>query len=329
MFAFSEQTGLEMRFAFFWIAVVTVAAAKKADWLLRYEEETKKFEVNQKALRSISALQPPITVISAIGDARVGKSTTLNFVRHIWGGTEKRDDTEIEEVFATGDTTQPVTKGIWISAYKRDGRNVVLLDGEGVNLGDDAVTDHLSIFTMLLSSGIGLFCSGNINNHILDFLYRLPRLHSEVFEKSKMEDGREKFGPLHVAIRGDLEPPERQTLADFVRNALFLSDGRTKGNYKKKEAIAKHFDWQNVSVSSIPGIPGGKLFKNISRARQNIPFWESMKAIVENFKNFPEKTTLRKVPIDVSTPSGLGSQDQRKFVVRIRRHLPKNRNLNL
>ena len=288
-----------MRFAFLYIAVVTAAAAERADWLLRYQKETKKFEVNQKALLSISALPPPITVISAIGDARVGKSTTLNFVRHIWE-TQERGKSEIEEVFATGDTTQPVTKGIWISAYKRDGKNVVLLDVEGVNLGDDAVTDHLSIFTTLLSSGIGLFCSGNINNHILDFLYRLPRLHSEVFEKHEVADGREKFGPLHVAIRGALEPPEGQTLAEFVRNAIFLPTGEHEGNDKKRETINTHFDWRDVSVSSIPEIPGGKLFKDISRAKENKAFWKSMKTIVDNFENFPEKTTLRKVPIDGS-----------------------------
>lgn len=70
-------------------------------------------------------------VISAIGEARVGKSTTLNFVRHILN-CDGKHEAEIEEVFETGDSLKPVTYGIWMSVCEKE--SIVLLDVEGTNL---------------------------------------------------------------------------------------------------------------------------------------------------------------------------------------------------
>ena len=49
-----------------------------------------------------SRLEGPIRVIAAVGNARVGKSTTLNLISHIWDG--KNENSAVEEIFQTGDS---------------------------------------------------------------------------------------------------------------------------------------------------------------------------------------------------------------------------------
>ena len=60
--------------------------AEKAVQLLQYNETVQTFLLNETALNLISNLKQPIQVISAVGDARIGKSTSLNFVLSHWEG---------------------------------------------------------------------------------------------------------------------------------------------------------------------------------------------------------------------------------------------------
>ena len=71
---------------------------KPAQPLLTFNSETEIFELNKDLLLEIAELQQPIRVIAVIGDARIGKSTTLNLINHIWSGANQ---TYIEEVFKT------------------------------------------------------------------------------------------------------------------------------------------------------------------------------------------------------------------------------------
>ena len=78
-------------------------------------------------------------------------------------------------MFETGDSLKPVTYGVWMSVCREKAESIVLLDVEGTNLGNDAVTSHMSVFTSLMSSGIVVFSPENIKNDILDFLYQVTR----------------------------------------------------------------------------------------------------------------------------------------------------------
>lgn len=161
---------------------------KPAQPLLTFNSETEIFELNKDLLLEIAELQQPIRVIAVIGDARIGKSTTLNLINHIWSGANQ---TYIEEVFKTGDTLLPVTRDVWaqvIQPRDEQGGNVVLLDVEGTNLGDDALTTHLSMFTALISSGLNLFVREMVHNNNLHFLFHMSRLSDLVFPNISLEN---------------------------------------------------------------------------------------------------------------------------------------------
>lgn len=92
---------------------------------------------------------------AVLGDARVGKSTTLNIITFVW--TEmSRGQLEIQEIFETGNSPARVTRGVWahITRVKSEGINVVLLDVEGTDLGDDSENDNFSMFTVVRVSHV-------------------------------------------------------------------------------------------------------------------------------------------------------------------------------
>ena len=53
---------------------------------------------------------------------------------------------------------------------------------EGTDLGNDSVTDRLSMFTAMLSFGLNRFALQVVKNGDIDFLYRIVRLSELVFE---------------------------------------------------------------------------------------------------------------------------------------------------
>ena len=77
---------------------------------MKYNHTRKTFELNRDALEELSQLQRPIRVIAAVGNARIGKSTTLNVISHIWTGMKQN---YVEEIFKTGDTLESVTRDVW------------------------------------------------------------------------------------------------------------------------------------------------------------------------------------------------------------------------
>jgi len=152
-----------------------IAKPKKAKPLLAYNQEKKTFVLDSGCLVEISKLDAPILVLSAVGDVRIGKSRTLNLIRYFW---DENSFQVFNETFETGNSTAPVTHGVWASiipAKTPDQSNAILLDVEGLNLGDDAVTTHLSLFTVLVSSGVHIFARDLVENHVIDFLYHIAR----------------------------------------------------------------------------------------------------------------------------------------------------------
>ena len=92
---------------------VIVTEAQQAKILLRSvsnKSSPNAFELNLDVLKEMSQMEPPIRVIAAVGNARVGKSTFLNLVGHILD--EKRTSSVIEEVFKTGTLMKAVTRDV-------------------------------------------------------------------------------------------------------------------------------------------------------------------------------------------------------------------------
>ena len=78
-----------------------------------------------------------------------------------------------------------------------EGGSLVLVDVEGDNLGNDAVTEQLSALTAVMSSYILLFVREAVNNAALEFLYHTTKL-------GKMFPDSDNFPHLGVAIRDAL-----------------------------------------------------------------------------------------------------------------------------
>lgn len=263
---------------------------KPAQPLLTFNSETEIFELNKDLLLEIAELQQPIRVIAVIGDARIGKSTTLNLINHIWSGANQ---TYIEEVFKTGDTLLPVTRDVWaqvIQPRDEQGGNVVLLDVEGTNLGDDALTTHLSMFTALISSGLNLFVREMVQNNNLHFLFHMSRLSDLVFPNISLEN----FPKLQVVIRqGSLKDPgEGKTIEDYTRDSI-VGASFQKNMKEERRIIAKHFPRNQISVIKIPYLQERErdllsYFEKLSK----LQYWGVMERLVEKFKQFPVKKTL-------------------------------------
>ena len=125
--------------------------------------------------------------------------------------------------------------GVWMSVCEKE--NIVFLDVQGINLGNDAVTSHMSVFTSLMSSGIMVFSPETIKNDILDFLYQVTRLSEYIF---KDIDETNNFGHLHIVIRGALSASE-ETFEDTIQGAIVKPSGEDEATDNKRRAIAMYF----------------------------------------------------------------------------------------
>ena len=266
---------------------------KVAQKFLKYNSKSKVYELNDHVLEQMSKMHLPIRVIAVLGDARIGKSTTLNMVNHIWSGVEQ---SKVEEIFETGDTMLPVTLDVWAHIiHPRDDMNgsVVLLDVEGTGLSDDALTTHLSIFVALFSSGLNIFVRETFQNHNLHFLYHLSRLMSNIiFPNISLKN----FPKLRVVVRGALEGPDGTTIEDRIRESV-AEPSFEENMQEERKTIAKYFPKNQIEVTQIPSIVDRKLFRNFRKLRTS-EYWNDMKHLAGKFKEIPIKKTLEGSPID-------------------------------
>ena len=263
--------------------------AKPAKLLLKYNSTRETFELNRDALEELSQLQRPIRVIAVVGDARIGKSTTLNVVSHIWTGM-KQD--YVEEIFKTGDTLEPVTRDVWCHVIQdKQAGSVVLLDVEGTNLGDDALTTHLSMFTALVTSGLNVFVREVFQNNNLHFLFHMSRLSDLVFPNISLEN----FPNLQVVIRGALRDPKGRTIEDYTRDSI-VEPSFQEPMQEERRTIAKHFPRDQIAVSQISQV-SPELFKDFEKFCKS-EYWTEMQRLVDRFKEFPIKRTFGGSPID-------------------------------
>ena len=284
---------------------VQVTEAHEAKILLRsVKDKTSSyaFELIPDVLKQISQLKRPIRVIAAVGNARVGKSTTLNLVTHIWKG--KGETSAIEEVFKTGASLDPVTRDVWahiIQHPDKDG-NILLLDVEGTDLGDDSVTDRLSMFTAMMSSGLNIFALQVVKNGDIDFLYRIGRLSELVFKDKNIP---QNFPKLRIVLRTNLATPSVGSIEEYVREKIFHSHGQKTGKWKKIENL---FPRDTIAVSHIPSVNNStELFKDVKKLQESSA-WNSFENLVVKMKECPVKRTLEGSPVDGEALSTLAEK---------------------
>ncbi|XP_067045647.1 guanylate-binding protein 4-like [Acropora muricata] len=277
----------------------------KARFLVKFDNKQQSYVLNGDVLGDLAKLQQPIRVVAIVGDSRIGKSTTLNLISHFWNGM---NGDEVEEIFQTGDTVLAVTRDVWAHIVKPKAMegSVVLLDVEGTNLGNDSLTDHLSMFTALISSGLTVMVQTVFGNKNLDFLFRVSRLSDVIFRNGSHE----RFANLRVLFRGHLRPPNGRSLEDYTRDSVvgpFFGVDAYKNEMGR--IIAKHFPRDKISVSQVPFIGDPGLFSDNERLHQS-DYWKVMKNVAEEFLEFPIKTTFEGTPMD-----GLALADLAKHLV--------------
>lgn len=248
--------------------------------LLKYDNETQKFILGDDALSDIEALTGPVMIVGAIGDARVGKSTNLNFIRYFLDGNRNQG---VQKVFNTSDSIEPCTTGVWISVVRdaNGAGSTILIDTEGTNLGNNENTDLLSIFTVLLSSGLALFAREAVQNHNVQFLYRVSRLSEQIWTQDAAHT--RSFPELMVILRDALSPSPGKTLESEMQD--FILDG-TYG-----QTIARHFSRDRIKVRDIPYVGDSKRLNDLQHFPRD-DYANIASSLADNFKRFPAKRTV-------------------------------------
>ncbi|KAJ7380213.1 hypothetical protein OS493_010926 [Desmophyllum pertusum] len=257
--------------------------------LLTYDYQSDKFVLNETALRKLQTLQGPLRIISAIGDARVGKSTNLNLIRHFLDGNSNR---RIQKVFKTSEYTEPCTTGVWMSVV-RDTNNIgstILIDTEGTNVGDNEITDSLSIFAVLLSSGLALFARERISNYNVQFLYRVSRFSEHIWEQD-VQSAINPYPKLMVVLRDPLSPSPGNTLQNEIQD-MILNDKRTYG-----QTIARLFPRDRIQVRDIPFVEDPKRLSDFEKFTRD-DYAKIASSLAADFKRFPCKKTVHGGVVD-------------------------------
>ena len=266
-----------------------VAKGLKANTLLEVKDG---YKLKAEVLKEISTLQRPIRVIAAVGNARVGKSTTLNFITRMLD--ERNQSDSVEEIFETGDSFDQVTRNVWAHIFPDPrGKNgsVVLLDVEGIDLGEDPVTKHLSMFTAMMSSCLILFVNDYLGNNDINFLYEISRLSDLVFPNNP--DLR-NFPRLHIVVRSNLKSPKE--IESYVRDKLFRPD-HNGATQSKASIIERYFPRNSIAVSQIPDVSDPKILHDLSKLRKS-SHWSSFDKLVSRLMEYREKRIIEGSSVD-------------------------------
>lgn len=142
--------------------------------LLRYDAQSKRFEIGTEAIRTLESISGPVGVIAVCGRARQGKSFILNQLLGKMGG------------FQVGPSVRPCTKGLWMwskplplkSPVTGSTFHVVLLDSEGIDATDQTGTYSTAVFSLgiLLSSLFVYNQMGGIDESALDKLSMVTQM---------------------------------------------------------------------------------------------------------------------------------------------------------
>ena len=245
------------------LSALLISSCRAANQLVGYNASGK-YHLHESALREIEELPSPVLVLSAVGDARIGKSTFLNMVGLHWDPSARSDTVQFE----VGDTGRACTRGLWIHTRRLpEGGSLVFVDVEGANLGNDAVTKQLSALTALISSYILLFVRQVVSNSALEFLYHTTKL-------GKMFPDSNKFPHLGVAIRDalKLDPtfPDRQSEVAYA----ITSPTHKDENDEMRKVIAAVFPPHKISAFEVAYQERGQL-KNLQDLKTG-PYFDSI-----------------------------------------------------
>lgn len=261
------------------LSALLISSCRAANQLVGYNASGK-YHLHESALREIEELPSPVLVLSAVGDARIGKSTFLNMVGLHWDPSARSDTVQFE----VGDTGRACTRGLWIHTRRLpEGGSLVFVDVEGANLGNDAVTKQLSALTALISSYILLFVRQVVSNSALEFLYHTTKL-------GKMFPDSNKFPHLGVAIRDalKLDPtfPDRQSEVAYA----ITSPTHKDENDEMRKVIAAVFPPHKISAFEVAYQERGQL-KNLQDLKTG-PYFDSIQKVVSQLKKtMPQKLT--------------------------------------
>ena len=225
-----------------------------AKQLLSYDYQSETFILSEDALLEIEALPGPVKIISAIGDSRVGKSTILNFIRYF---LDVNAEQRVQKVFKTSNGMAPCTRGVWMSVLRdsNGAGSTILIDTEGTNQEDNAVTDLLSIFTVLMSSGLALFARDGLRNHNIEFLYRVSRLSEQIWKTDAQRPI--SYPKLMVILRGALSPSPGKTLQAEIQDIILDEKGRYG------QIIGRYFPRNRIMVRDIPFVQDSRRLHNL------------------------------------------------------------------
>ncbi|KIZ05610.1 Interferon-induced guanylate-binding protein 2 [Monoraphidium neglectum] len=154
--------------------------------LIRYNAETRRFEVGPLALDVLRATTTPVAVVAVCGRARQGKSFILNQLLSVTAG------------FQIGSTHRPCTKGLWMWSTPQartdaDGNpyHLVLLDTEGIDAYDQTAQYSTQIFSLavLLSSLFVYNQMGGIDEAALDRLSLVVEMSKHIKVRSGATHG--------------------------------------------------------------------------------------------------------------------------------------------
>ena len=259
------------------LRLVVCSESPPAKELLTYDYRSEKFVLSDDALRELQAVQGAVRIISVIGDARVGKSTNLNLIRHFLDGNRTG---VVQNVFKTSENVKPCTSGVWMTILRdaTSAPNTILIDTEGTNMGDNEVTDLFSIFAVLMSSGVALFTRERISNHNIEFLYRVSRISEQIYEDDVQSSI--SYPRLMVVIRDALSPSPGKTLQNEIQD-MILNDKSRLG-----QSIERIFPRDRILVREIPFVQDSKRLTDLKNEYANIA-----SSLAADFKRFACKKT--------------------------------------
>ncbi|KAJ7380208.1 hypothetical protein OS493_010921 [Desmophyllum pertusum] len=206
-----------------------------AKLLLKYDERSQKFILGDDALREIEALTGPVKIIGAIGDARVGKSTNLNFIRYFLDGNTNQ---RVQKVFKTSDSVEPCTTACGyrccVTQTSPEGRpteaqrrfSVPNVAFERTNLEGrrcrDVIPELMVILRNALSPSPGKTLQGQIQDFILSGKYGETIARHFLRHRTKVRDipfvgDSKRFSDLEQFLRDDYAKVSSSLAADFQR----------------------------------------------------------------------------------------------------------------
>ena len=221
-----------------------------SDQLLQYDDVTHRVLLNRAVLDKLSSLQGPLHVMTAIGDARIGKSTALNVMTAMLTTKDKKGKVHsVPPVFSVCESLETCTKGVWMHTLPlQQGGHMVMLDVEGTDLGGDLITTQFSLLTSYLSADVLIFLKESVPKRAAIFLHELARLkerlklHTSDVYTSQM---------LYVVIRDPLKPPEDMSLKSYVSQTL-TNPSHCIDAPEECKLLEKYFPLTKVNVYSLP-----------------------------------------------------------------------------